>query len=95
MERVEKSVDSAGNSFSLFERNSLLEQTVSQRTKEIEQKNKALSKAKELAEEANRAKSEFLANMSHELRTPMHAILSFSRFGIDHLHLMKHYVHWV
>ena len=38
--------------------------------------------AKELAEEANRSKSEFLANMSHELRTPMHAILSFSDFGI-------------
>jgi PAS domain S-box-containing protein len=37
---------------------------------------------KEIAERANIAKSEFLANMSHELRTPMHAILSFSNFGI-------------
>lgn len=34
------------------------------------------------AEKANRAKSEFLANMSHEFRTPMHAILSYSKFGI-------------
>lgn len=39
--------------------------------------------AKEAAESANIAKSEFLANMSHELRTPMHAILSFSKLGLD------------
>ncbi len=37
---------------------------------------------KEIAEQANKSKSDFLANMSHELRTPMHAILSFSNFGI-------------
>jgi CheY-like chemotaxis protein len=37
-----------------------------------------LRKAKEAAEEANRAKSIFLANMSHELRTPLNAILGFS-----------------
>lgn len=37
-----------------------------------------LRKAKELAEQANRAKSAFLANMSHELRTPMNAIIGYS-----------------
>jgi PAS domain S-box-containing protein len=38
----------------------------------------ALIKAKQDADNANKAKSEFLANMSHEIRTPMNAILGFS-----------------
>jgi signal transduction histidine kinase/CheY-like chemotaxis protein len=38
-----------------------------------------LIKAKEVAEDSNRAKSEFLANMSHEIRTPLNAILGFAQ----------------
>ncbi|HOA72069.1 MAG TPA: response regulator [Phycisphaerae bacterium] len=52
---------------------------------EIEQRReteKALQRAKEVAERANRHKSEFLANMSHEIRTPMNGIIGMTELAL-------------
>jgi signal transduction histidine kinase/DNA-binding response OmpR family regulator len=45
---------------------------------QIQERDAAISQAKEQAEQANRTKSAFLANMSHELRTPLNAIIGYS-----------------
>ena len=42
-----------------------------------------LRKAKEAAEEANRAKTQFLANVSHELRTPLGGILGMTQLALE------------
>lgn len=42
-----------------------------------------LRRAKETADEANRAKSEFLANMSHEIRTPMNGIIGLTGLALE------------
>ena len=55
-----------------------LETQVTERTKALDQSNKRLAAALEVAEAASLAKSDFLANMSHEIRTPMNAIIGMT-----------------
>lgn len=53
-------------------------QSIRRQSAALSESESRLRKARDAANEANRAKSTFLANMSHELRTPLNAILGFS-----------------
>ena len=70
------SIESAELYEQVREHAAILEQTVQERTEELEQTNLQL-------EEASTHKSAFLANMSHELRTPMNAIIGYSEMLIE------------
>lgn len=56
--------------------NEHLEQSVQERTAQLE-------KARDEAIKANQTKSQFLANMSHELRTPLNAIIGYSEMLME------------
>ena len=49
---------------------------------ELQEQNRKLEAARDMAQAANNAKTAFLFNMSHDIRTPMGAILGFTELAI-------------
>jgi signal transduction histidine kinase/CheY-like chemotaxis protein len=87
LQRLERSMNVQGDTFSLFQNNVLLETTVRRRTEELAELNNqlkqelmlrreteaALVAAKAEAEQANASKTAFLAGVSHDLQQPLNA----------------------
>lgn len=78
MERVERSTDAQGNAFSLFQAAITLENTVRQRTAELQALNAELRLAKIEAERANASKTKFFAAASHDLLQPLNVARLFT-----------------
>ena len=73
MSRVERSVDSQFNAFSLFETAIALDHQVRRRTQELQQAMRSIEKAKRQAEAASSLKTTFVTSVGHDLMQPLNA----------------------
>jgi two-component system, sensor histidine kinase len=82
MSRVERSVDSQFNAFSLFETAIALDHQVRRRTQELQQAMRSIEKAKRQAEAASSLKTTFVTSVGHDLLQPLNAArLALSALG--------------
>src|SRR5208283_968991 len=80
--RVERSVDSQFNAFSLFETAIALDHQVRRRTQELQQSMRSIEKAKRQAEAASSLKTTFVTSVGHDLMQPLNAArLALSALG--------------
>ncbi|MBN2166871.1 MAG: GAF domain-containing sensor histidine kinase [Marinilabiliaceae bacterium] len=61
----------------------IINTTLNEKNKKIEQINEELIEAKKIAEESDRLKTAFLNNISHEIRTPLNAVVGFANLIAD------------
>ena len=83
MERVERSVDSAGSSYSMFEQNILLQQHVDKRTKEIEERKQAENALKESKERIKMLNKIIRHDLSNDLAVINSAVKIFKKKNSD------------
>ncbi len=83
LKRVETHLKIRGLQSKLENQNQILEQKVKERTRELQEMNIELKKAKEKAEASDKLKGEFLAQISHEIRTPLNAIVSMASLLVE------------
>ncbi len=82
MSRVERSVDSQFNAFSLFETAIALDHQGRRRTQELQQAMRSIEKAKRQAEAASSLKTTFVTSVGHDLLQPLNAArLALSALG--------------
>ncbi len=83
LQQLPKTVQDTLERFSLRSENEAAKTRIEKQAHDLLIQAKDLERAKDKADQTNRAKSEFLANVSHEIRTPMTAILGFTDLLMD------------
>ncbi len=75
--------------YAVQSQNKKLEKIVSERTKELEEKNIQISKQNSQLQELNEKKNEFIGIISHDLRNPLTIIMSYAKILVKEIEVLK------